>query len=67
MWCYSNHVLMMDYLGLKISSRGVLTDYVIYFFISIRTPHATYSRHTPKTIRNGTELLHLVLIEFTVL
>jgi hypothetical protein len=32
---------MTDYLGLINSCRALLTDSVIYFFISIRTPYAT--------------------------
>jgi len=46
MLCYSKHVLMTYKLSLKNSSHEILTNYVIYFFISIRIPYTTSSQHT---------------------
>jgi hypothetical protein len=47
--CYSNTCANDGLiLGLINSSRGLLTDSVIYFFISIRTPHVTTEMCHPK-------------------
>jgi hypothetical protein len=47
-WCYSKYVLMTNSLGLINSSRELLKDSVIYFFISIQTPHTTPHVTSPK-------------------